>query len=180
MDYTNGAMTEFDYYNSENGWYYTDGDSLWGTSGPFHGAYHSSSGLGLTKVNGHGLGIYTTVKVTGTVTPYFDVFNSNMGDLYFAIAVNGHVVWPHDAAWQNLDDQSGWYHAYNGDAEGETATTAAILNEALSSCVLNVEEGDVVTFLFERDNRTAFRLGQHPIHTSPSRMLLSRIVALRG
>ena len=150
IDYTDATLHLFDYYNTENGWYYTTGDGLWGEGGkPFHGAY-SSQGLALSGATGSGAAIYCEAKINGVVTPYFDVLDTNLGDAHIAIMVNGYIVWPETAARLNYDEHSGWYHAYNGDAEGETQTTAAMINEALADCKINVKAGDKIAFVFER------------------------------
>ena len=150
IDYTDATLHLFDYYNTENGWHYTTGDGLWGEGGkPFHGAY-SSQGLALSGATGSGAAIYCEAKINGVVTPYFDVLDTNLGDAHIAIMVNGYIVWPETAARLNYDEHSGWYHAYNGDAEGETQTTAAMINEALADCKINVKAGDKIAFVFER------------------------------
>ncbi|MBQ8350425.1 MAG: hypothetical protein IJY20_00060 [Clostridia bacterium] len=147
IDYADGSLHLFDYYNTENGWYYSTGDVLWGN--PFHGAY-SSQGLALSGAAGSGAAVYWTAEIGGTVTPFFDNLDTNLGDVNIAIMVNGYVVWPETASRLNYDEHSGWYHAYNGDAEGETKTTTATINEALADCKIKVNAGDEIAFVFER------------------------------
>lgn len=153
LDYETGLCHPFDYYDVANSWNYVTGDTLW--TQDFHGAYHASTGLAMSWATGSGVAVYCKVTKAGVVTPYFDALNTNLGDVDIAIMVNGYVVWPATAGSLNYDAHGGWYHAYNGDAEGETATTAATINEALASCQLQLAVGDVVTFVFERVDTVA-------------------------
>lgn len=150
IDYATGTCHPFDYYDAENGWYYGEGETLW-TGANFHGAYHPSSGLGMSSLAGSGAAIYWQATKAGTVTPYFDTLNTNLGEADIAIMVNGVLVWPAGAG-TNYDVHSGWYRAYNGDTAGETATTAAMINEVLADCQITLAKGDVVAFVFERVN----------------------------
>jgi hypothetical protein len=162
VDYTDNSFHAFDYYDSANGWYYATGDKLWGdyagSGGTFHGAYHASQGIALADTKGSGFGVSYRVSSAGTIAPYLDSLNPNEKDMDFAIFVNGVCVWP--TVSTDYDDHTDWYHIKNGDAEGETRTTAEMLNALLAELQIQVKEGDLVTFVFEYVNgRTKSTVG---------------------
>ncbi len=156
MSYETGSFTRFDYFNSSNSWWYTTGDTLWGSGSTFHGAYNAGQGFGLSGDSGSSAAIRYRATMDGVVRPYFESLSSAKHDFDMAIAVNGYIVWPATANKVNYTDHGGWFHYYSGkNTDGtvnaaETATTLAAVNAALADCYLRVKEGDEVMFLLER------------------------------
>ncbi|MBO5051203.1 MAG: hypothetical protein J6D31_03310 [Clostridia bacterium] len=156
MSYETGRFTRFDYFNSSNSWWYTTGDTLWGSGSTFHGAYNAGQGFGLSGDSGSSAAIRYRATMDGVVRPYFESLSSAKHDFDMAIAVNGYIVWPATANKVNYTDHGGWFHYYSGkNTDGtvnaaETATTLAAVNAALADCYLRVKEGDEVMFLLER------------------------------
>ncbi len=85
-------------------------------------------------------GVYGTAHID--LDEYLGLPVANEKDAFFAVAVNGEVVWPANAI---MDDKLSWYQM-------TAETSAAALTAELAAFTFDVTAGDTVQMIFHRGN----------------------------
>ena len=128
---------------TESGWYTENEGSLWSTSGgmdptrDYRTAALQNSNIAIQYVAEYSGDV--ALRIGSYVPPFAS--GSGSGDGYFAIFVNDKMVWPtNDGSYQNGND---WRLITQN-------TTETMLNDSLAVLALQLEEGDVVSFVAKR------------------------------
>ena len=147
---TTGSYTAYSAIDSRFGWLY-DGTDIWGG----HGGVQASNNWKFGPLDKWDAAYAFTAPQDGTVSFSFNGISAPINDYYFAIFLEGKMVWPTVGA---TPDSSASYFTVS------RTTTLEEMNDAVANATAQVKKGQTIVFVCRRSGANLTAEGSvHPV-----------------